>query len=133
MNTPHSVQDAARWQCIVGRDREADGTFWYGVVTTGIYCRPQCASRPRRQNVRFFDNPQAAVAAGFRPCRRCHPDQEQTMASPDLTNRLDTLRKDVEQMLDAPKGKLAPKQKAALKEISQLLAEAADEAEEAGL
>lgn len=76
MNTPHSVEDAARWQCIVGRDPEADGTFWYGVATTGIYCRPQCGSRPNRQNVRFFETRAAARAAGFRPCKRCRPDLE---------------------------------------------------------
>ena len=55
------------------------------------------------------------------------------MASPELTTRLDQLRTDVAAMLDNPKTKLSPKQKAALKEISQLLSEAADEAEEAGL
>lgn len=55
------------------------------------------------------------------------------MTKPELTARIDQLTKEVEQMLEAPKGKLSPKQKAALKEISQLLAEAADEAEEAGL
>ena len=55
------------------------------------------------------------------------------MASADLTARLDALRTDVSEMLDHPKAKLSPKQKAALKEISQLLSEAADEAEEAGL
>lgn len=55
------------------------------------------------------------------------------MASPDLTARLDQLRSEVAAMLDSPKAKLSPKQKAALKEISQLLSEAADEAEEAGL
>lgn len=55
------------------------------------------------------------------------------MASPELTARIDALRTDVATMLDNPKAKLSPKQKAALKEISQLLSEAADEAEEAGL
>ena len=55
------------------------------------------------------------------------------MASPDLTARIDALCADVTAMLDNPKAKLSPKQKAALKEISQLLSEAADEAEEAGL
>ena len=55
------------------------------------------------------------------------------MALPDLTIRIDQLRLDVAQMLDDPKTKLTPKQKAALKEIGQLLSEAADEAEEAGL
>jgi len=68
--------DAARWQAIVARDRGADGAFWYGVVTTGIYCRPHCPSRPRRENVRFFATPEAAQAAGMRPCRRCRPERE---------------------------------------------------------
>jgi AraC family transcriptional regulator of adaptative response/methylated-DNA-[protein]-cysteine methyltransferase len=45
------------------------------VTTTGIYCKPSCpARRPRRTNVRFFSDHEAARAAGFRPCRRCHPD-----------------------------------------------------------
>lgn len=55
------------------------------------------------------------------------------MASPTLTTRIDALRAEVSELLDNPKAKLQPKQKAALKEISQLLSEAADEAEEAGL
>lgn len=55
------------------------------------------------------------------------------MADKDLTARLDALRGHVQDLLDNPKSKLVPKQKAALKEISQLLSEAADEAEEAGL
>ena len=57
----------------------------------------------------------------------------ETMAEKDLTARLDALRTHVQEMLDSPRAKLAPKQKAALKEIGQLLSEAADEAEEAGL
>ena len=55
------------------------------------------------------------------------------MATTDLSARIDALRAEVAAMLDTPAGKLSPKQKAALKEISQLLSEAADEAEEAGL
>ncbi|MEY3080654.1 MAG: hypothetical protein RJA94_639 [Pseudomonadota bacterium] len=55
------------------------------------------------------------------------------MASPELTARIDALRAEVATLIDNPKSKLSPKQKAALKEISQLLSEAADEAEEAGL
>jgi len=46
------------------------------VQTTGIYCRPSCPSRrPRRENVRFFAQPSEAEQAGYRPCRRCQPDQ----------------------------------------------------------
>jgi AraC family transcriptional regulator, regulatory protein of adaptative response / methylated-DNA-[protein]-cysteine methyltransferase len=67
---------AARWRAVSSRDRAADGLFWYGVVTTGIYCRPHCPSRPRAENVRFFATRAAARAAGLRACRRCHPDRD---------------------------------------------------------
>jgi AraC family transcriptional regulator of adaptative response/methylated-DNA-[protein]-cysteine methyltransferase len=63
------------WAAVVARDRRADGRFWYSVRTTGVYCRPSCASRrPRRENVQFHEAPAAAEQAGFRPCRRCRPD-----------------------------------------------------------
>lgn len=65
-----------RWQAIAARDPGAEGAFWFAVATTGVYCRPTCRSRqPLRQNVRFFDSPDAAEAAGFRPCKRCQPRQ----------------------------------------------------------
>src|SRR5208282_1180142 len=64
-----------RWRAVTGRDRRADGAFYYSVATTGIYCRPSCASRPAlRRNVRFHDSPAEAEAAGFRPCKRCRPN-----------------------------------------------------------
>ncbi|MFZ5826375.1 MAG: bifunctional DNA-binding transcriptional regulator/O6-methylguanine-DNA methyltransferase Ada [Bacillota bacterium] len=67
--------DEVRWQAVVQRDGRADGLFYYGVASTGIYCRPSCPSRrPRRENVRFFDSQEAAEQAGFRPCRRCRPE-----------------------------------------------------------
>ena len=66
---------AQRWQAVTGRDRRADGVFYYSVATTGIYCRPSCASRlARRENVRFHDSCEAAEREGFRPCKRCRPD-----------------------------------------------------------
>jgi len=66
--------DESRWQAVVTREPEADGHFFLGVKTTGIYCRPVCPSRmPNRQNVQFFDDDQAAEAAGYRPCKRCKP------------------------------------------------------------
>lgn len=65
-----------RWQAVVARDASADGSFVYSVRTTGVYCRPSCASRRARpENVAFHASPEAAAAAGFRPCRRCGPDQ----------------------------------------------------------
>lgn len=67
--------DDLRWEAIASHDREADGTFFYGVKTTGIYCRPGCASRlPKRRNVVFFEDYGEAEAAGFRPCKRCSPE-----------------------------------------------------------
>lgn len=66
--------DAEMWRAIRTRDARFDGVFWYGVVTTGVFCRPSCASRPaRRGNVRFFASTAAAVAAGLRACKRCRP------------------------------------------------------------
>ncbi|WP_366656569.1 bifunctional DNA-binding transcriptional regulator/O6-methylguanine-DNA methyltransferase Ada [Fodinicurvata sp. EGI_FJ10296] len=66
------MQDNRRWAQVVARDHSADGTFVFAVRTTGIFCRPGCpARRPRRENVTFFDNAAAAMAAGFRSCRRC--------------------------------------------------------------
>lgn len=65
-----------RWAAVVARDRVADGWFVYSVRTTGIYCRPSCAARPPRpENVRFHDTAADAERAGFRPCKRCLPDQ----------------------------------------------------------
>jgi AraC family transcriptional regulator of adaptative response/methylated-DNA-[protein]-cysteine methyltransferase len=67
--------DDARWRAVQARDRAHDGAFWFAVRTTGVYCRPSCASRaPRRENVAFFDSTSAARAAGFRACLRCRPD-----------------------------------------------------------
>jgi AraC family transcriptional regulator, regulatory protein of adaptative response / methylated-DNA-[protein]-cysteine methyltransferase len=64
------------WQAIEGRDARYNGLFYYGVRTTGVYCRPSCASRqPKRENVLFFALPEAARQAGFRACRRCRPDE----------------------------------------------------------
>ena len=65
-----------RWEAIVSRDRSADGRFYYGVRTTGVYCRPSCGSRlARPEHVALYATREAAERDGFRPCRRCRPDQ----------------------------------------------------------
>ena len=65
-----------RWAAVVARDGMADGTFYYSVRTTGVYCRPSCAARlANPKNVRFHATPADAERAGFRPCKRCKPDQ----------------------------------------------------------
>jgi AraC family transcriptional regulator, regulatory protein of adaptative response / methylated-DNA-[protein]-cysteine methyltransferase len=62
------------WAVLERRDARADGTFYYGVRTTGVYCRPGCTSRlPLRRNTMFFETRAEAEAAGLRPCKRCRP------------------------------------------------------------
>jgi AraC family transcriptional regulator of adaptative response/methylated-DNA-[protein]-cysteine methyltransferase len=68
------VETDPRWAQLQARDAAADGSFVYGVTTTGVYCRPSCASRAAKpQNVRFFADNAAAETAGFRACLRCKP------------------------------------------------------------
>jgi len=65
-----------RWRAVQQRDRAADGLFLYAVRTTGVYCRPSCGARlPRRANVTFHASCSEAEAAGFRPCKRCRPNE----------------------------------------------------------
>ena len=71
-----SAEHDPRWPAVVARDRAADGIFYYSVATTGVYCRPSCGSRlANPRNVQFHASAADAVRAGFRPCRRCRPDQ----------------------------------------------------------
>jgi AraC family transcriptional regulator of adaptative response/methylated-DNA-[protein]-cysteine methyltransferase len=65
-----------RWAAVRARDESADGSFFYSVATTGVYCRPSCGARPARpENVAFHTTCAAAERAGFRACKRCKPDQ----------------------------------------------------------
>lgn len=74
MESNDFANPAARLEAVMERDTRADGRFVYAVRTTGIYCRPSCPSRrPAARNVTFHDTPEAAEAAGYRPCLRCRP------------------------------------------------------------
>ncbi|HSD37276.1 MAG TPA: bifunctional DNA-binding transcriptional regulator/O6-methylguanine-DNA methyltransferase Ada [Rhodocyclaceae bacterium] len=65
-----------RWAAVVARDASADGAFYYSVKTTGVYCRPSCAARAALpENVAFHATREDAERAGFRPCKRCKPEQ----------------------------------------------------------
>lgn len=82
--------DEARWRAVLGRDAGASGRFFYAVRTTGVVCRPGCASRsPRRENVAFYARLERALADGFRACRRCRPGS----AAPTPEWIIDTCRR----------------------------------------
>jgi len=67
-----SIDFESAWKQVLARASAVD--FFYAVTTTGVFCRPSCASkRPLRANVRFFRSAEEAQAAGFRPCKRCKP------------------------------------------------------------
>ncbi|MFB8374415.1 bifunctional transcriptional activator/DNA repair enzyme AdaA [Paenibacillus taichungensis] len=69
--------DEKQWNAIINNDSSFDGKFYYGVKTTGIFCRPSCKSKaPKYENVSIFNNPEEALALHFRPCKRCKPTGE---------------------------------------------------------
>ena len=96
--------DQGRWEAVVERNAEADGEFVFAVKTTGVYCRPSCPSRrAKRENVSFFDANRAAEAAGYRPCKRCRPNeasvaQRNALAIEAACRRLETV--EIEPSLD---------------------------------
>lgn len=84
-NKPSDYSTAsARWRAIVNRDAGAT-CFVYGVRTTKIYCRPRCPARlARRANVEFYDTPKQSEKAGYRPCKRCKPEDLRAPADPHI-------------------------------------------------
>ena len=85
----------AAWKQVL--DRDPNASFFYGVATTGVFCRPSCKSRrPLRANVRFFSTAIEATTAGFRPCQRCRP-----LTSAGL-NAVDQIRAHIESHVDRP-------------------------------
>lgn len=64
------------YDSVVQRDTKYDGIYYTGIKTTGIVCRPSCKSRtPKKENVLLFQRVEDAIKAGFRPCKRCRPEQ----------------------------------------------------------
>ena len=77
------LSDLQKYEIIASRDDAYVGLFVFGVRSTGIYCRPGCPARsPKSENCVFFDDVSSAKAAGYRPCKRCHPDTP--FASPSV-------------------------------------------------
>lgn len=85
-----------RWARVLARDAAADGSFFYAVSTTGVFCRPSCGARtPRPEHVRFYPTAADAEAAGYRPCKRCRP------CDPPLAERHAALVADLCRRIDA--------------------------------
>jgi AraC family transcriptional regulator of adaptative response/methylated-DNA-[protein]-cysteine methyltransferase len=95
-----SIPDEATcWQAVLERDARFDGGFYYAVRSTGVYCRPSCPSRrPRREQVTFYATREAASAGGFRPCKRCQPERDQTSRA-ELVERAIRLIENAEEPL----------------------------------
>ncbi|WP_334150501.1 bifunctional DNA-binding transcriptional regulator/O6-methylguanine-DNA methyltransferase Ada [Hyphomicrobium sp.] len=94
---PSRVRDPQHqyWDAVKRRDRSFDGTFYYSVATTGVYCRPSCPARlAKRENVVFHATCADAEAAGFRPCKRCTPNE------PSLHDRYATKVAEVCRMIE---------------------------------
>ena len=62
------------YQALINRDTSLEGVFYFGVKTTGIFCRPTCSARkPLKQNVEYFNSIASAMDSGYRPCKVCSP------------------------------------------------------------
>lgn len=74
------VDDDSRWEAVKSRNVKADGLFVYAVRSTGVYSRPTCKARlAHRFNTAFFKTSIEAQSAGYRPCKRCHPENSAPM------------------------------------------------------
>lgn len=78
--SPAFVDDDSRWEAVKSRNAKADGLFVYAVRSTGVYSRPTCKARlAHRFNTAFFQSSTEAQSAGYRPCKRCHPEDSASM------------------------------------------------------
>lgn len=83
------------------RDAAYDGAFVFGCRTTGIYCRPSCPSRPKRENIEFFQTIPEALRSGYRPCKRCRPDEVNGEAPEWVRGLMRSVQDDPETVLRA--------------------------------
>lgn len=87
--------DTTLYDALLNRDATWDGRAYVGVTSTGIFCRLICPARkPRRENCQFFTSVAECIAAGFRPCKRCHPLAPAAEADPAIRSLLAALEKD---------------------------------------
>ena len=106
--TDTSRADDSRYLALQARDARFDGSFFTGVTSTGIYCRPVCRVRtPRRENCRFFDHAAQAESAGFRPCLRCRPELAPNRPRWSMQDASAMLAQQAARLLDEPEAWLA--------------------------
>lgn len=78
------ISEEEKWKAVINCDKTYDGVFYYGVKTTGIFCRPSCkAKSPLKKNTQFFDNSKEAIKSGYRPCKMCRPDLVESVYEPN--------------------------------------------------
>lgn len=83
------MTDPQKWHALARNSKAHDGLFFYGVTTTGIFCRPSCKSRtPLPRHVVYFHDAEAALQAGFRPCKRCRPELARYHPQAELALRI---------------------------------------------
>lgn len=81
-------KDDIFYDALVAKDPSFEGTFFAGIKTTGIFCRPTCTARkPKRENVEFFTSAKDAILKGYRACRVCHP-MEKAGSTPEYVDRV---------------------------------------------
>ena len=91
------LREEALWKGLVKRDTRYNGIGFYGVLSTGIYCRFHCSSKkPIRENVRFFFSAEGAEKAGFRACKRCHPDKTEELGVDSLISKVLSICRTIE-------------------------------------
>ncbi len=81
-------KDDIFYDALVAKDPSFEGTFFAGIKTTGIFCRPTCTARkPKRENVEFFASAKDAILKGYRACKVCHP-MEKVGSTPEYVDRV---------------------------------------------
>lgn len=84
MHNNDLISKEEKWKAVLSCNKNYDGLFYYGVKTTGIFCRPSCkAKAPLKKNIVFFNNIDDALKEGFRPCKLCRPDIREQSYEPN--------------------------------------------------
>jgi AraC family transcriptional regulator, regulatory protein of adaptative response / DNA-3-methyladenine glycosylase II len=97
------LESDACYLAMKAHDARFDGSFFTGVTSTGVYCRPVCRVKlPRRENCRFFRHAAQAEAAGFRPCLRCRPELAPRTASWSTEDASRILALQAARLIDEP-------------------------------